>query len=292
MSYIELINQFWQTRRSKRITSLQADVYFYLLNECNLRGWENPFEVSNKLICASIGITEPSLIDARNRLQQLDLIEFQSGKKNVHSPVYYLKGYLNNLSRNRVTPLVTSLVTPLVETELKGEQEIDIDIDKDKNRSISPIIPQGGAIPEQTDISENVQKIADNAKKMTKNVKKVPESAKNELSENISEVIETYNRLCPTMPRALGITTQRQSAINARLKQYSLTEVLKAIEMASKSDFLTGQNAKGWIASLDWLLKPTNFTKVIEGHYTNRTRNGINSKPIGQVKLEEYFEDY
>jgi hypothetical protein len=117
MNYIELINQFWQTRRSKRITSLQADVYFTLLNECNLRGWENPFEVSNKLICASIGISEPSLIDSRNRLQQLGFIEFQNGKRNSQSPVYYL----NYLSRNRTVSLVTPLVTSLVETEEKAE---------------------------------------------------------------------------------------------------------------------------------------------------------------------------
>ncbi len=116
MNYLELILQFWKLRRSKRITSLQADLYFYLIQECNERNWENPFECSNKLICGSISISEPSLIDARNRLQQLGIIEFKSGKRNETSPVYRLFN-LKNLSRNRTVPLVESLD----ETEMKGE---------------------------------------------------------------------------------------------------------------------------------------------------------------------------
>lgn len=102
MTYIEYINQFWQIRRSVRITSLQADLYFFLLKECNERNWEPSFSISNGIICASIGITEPSLIDARNRLQQLGLIDFDKGVSKQKSPVYYLKEYLNNLSNNRV----------------------------------------------------------------------------------------------------------------------------------------------------------------------------------------------
>lgn len=134
MNYIELINQFWQTRRSKRITSLQSDLYFFLIHECNTRGWENPFEVSNRLICASIGISEPSLIDARNRLRQIGLIDFHGGKRNAQSPIYYLNSNLNNLSRNRATSLVESLV----ETELLAEP----DINKTKHTSLPPLPPK------------------------------------------------------------------------------------------------------------------------------------------------------
>lgn len=133
MNYIELINQFWQLRRSKRITSLQADLYMFLLQECNLKHWENPFECSNKLICASIGISEPSLIDARNRLQQLGLIKFKPGKRNETSPVYLLIN-LKNLSRNRDEPLVE----PLDETEEKGAH-----YNKQNNTKPSSSVPNG-----------------------------------------------------------------------------------------------------------------------------------------------------
>ena len=67
MNYIELINLFWQTRRRVRLSSVEADLYFFLLQECNTQNWENPFECPNGLICVSIGMSEPTLIDARNR---------------------------------------------------------------------------------------------------------------------------------------------------------------------------------------------------------------------------------
>lgn len=90
MNYIKLINQFWQLRRSKRITNLQADLYFFLVQECNQRDWENPFECSNKIIIAGIDVAMSSLQDARNRLQQLGLIEFKAGQKNQANPVYFI----------------------------------------------------------------------------------------------------------------------------------------------------------------------------------------------------------
>lgn len=88
MNYIQLINLFWQTRREVRITSVEADLYFFLLQESNNRNWENPFECPNGLICVTIGVTEKTMIEARNRLQQKGLIKFESGKRKTKSPVY------------------------------------------------------------------------------------------------------------------------------------------------------------------------------------------------------------
>lgn len=58
MNYIELINHFWKERRRTRLASTEADLYYFLMQESNIRGWENPFECSNGLIAATIGVTE------------------------------------------------------------------------------------------------------------------------------------------------------------------------------------------------------------------------------------------
>ncbi len=116
MNYIQLINQFWKLRRSKRITSKQADLYFFLIQECNEKNWENPFTCSNKLIIASIDMQEPTLIDARNRLKQLELIDFIAGKRNEASPSYMLS-YLNYLSRNRDESIANSIAKPEMNDE-------------------------------------------------------------------------------------------------------------------------------------------------------------------------------
>ena len=102
MNYIELINRFWRLRRSMRITSLQTDVYFCLVQECNLRGWPLKFKITNKLLCITMGIAEPSLTGARRRLAQLELIRFTGGKRNLDAPEYEIcpvpQGNTNNLS--------------------------------------------------------------------------------------------------------------------------------------------------------------------------------------------------
>ena len=96
MTYLDYINQFWQTQADVQFSSNEAYLYFFLLKECNTQGWENPFECPNRRILLSIGMSEPTLIDCRNRLQQKGLISFQAGKRRAKSPVYYL----NNLSKN------------------------------------------------------------------------------------------------------------------------------------------------------------------------------------------------
>lgn len=105
MNYIELINRFWQLRRSKRITSTQTDLYFFLLQECNQRDWENPFQCSNGLVCSGIGITEKTLIDARNVLKQLGLIDFENGITKQRSPNYYLPEYWKKVSNKVSIPV-------------------------------------------------------------------------------------------------------------------------------------------------------------------------------------------
>lgn len=96
MTYIDYINLFWKTSQNVKFSSNEAYLYFFLLSEYNIRGWENPFECPNRRIILSIGISEPTLIDCRNRLQSKGLLMFESGKRNEKSPVYYL----NDLSKH------------------------------------------------------------------------------------------------------------------------------------------------------------------------------------------------
>ena len=68
MTYIDYINQFWKMNRSVEFSPNEVFLYFYLLNECNIRGWQNPFEHPNKTIVLATGISEKIL-------------------RNIHSPI-------------------------------------------------------------------------------------------------------------------------------------------------------------------------------------------------------------
>lgn len=92
MNYIALLNRFWQLRREVTFSSTEADLYFYLLEISNGLNWKNPFQQSNKLIEATLNVSEKTLIAARNRLKQHGLLDFTPGVK--RSPTTYRLEYV------------------------------------------------------------------------------------------------------------------------------------------------------------------------------------------------------
>ena len=63
------------------MTAYEADFYFFLLKECNIRNWLCPFELPTRLIQAELGYSNKTIIDLRNRLKQKGLIEFIEGNR-------------------------------------------------------------------------------------------------------------------------------------------------------------------------------------------------------------------
>ena len=90
MTYIDYINQFWQIRRYKPMTAHEADFYFFLLKECNIRNWLCPFELPTRLIQAELGYSNKTVIDLRNRLKQKGLIDFIEGNRRENAASYIL----------------------------------------------------------------------------------------------------------------------------------------------------------------------------------------------------------
>ena len=96
-------------------------------------------------------------------------------------------------------------------------------------------------------------------------------------------VLDAYHECCPSFPAVIKLTETRKRAIKARLKDYGLEEIKRAFSLAGQSDFLKGSS--GWQASFDWLMKPANMTKVLEGNYTNR------ASPAGGKSKSMWGED-
>lgn len=69
------------------------------------------------------------------------------------------------------------------------------------------------------------------------------------------------------------ISDKRKGMINARIKEHGKASFAEMIRKAYASDFLRGQNKNNFKATFDWLIKPTNFEKVISGNYENRISN-------------------
>lgn len=102
MSYIDLINQFWRLNEEYCFTPNETKLYFALLNMSNRFSWKQSFNQSNEYLAAQCGITVPTLVRARNILQQKGLIKFKSGDGRRNNTEYQIMMYtekgLNNFT--------------------------------------------------------------------------------------------------------------------------------------------------------------------------------------------------
>lgn len=90
------------------------------------------------------------------------------------------------------------------------------------------------------------------------------------------------------MRRLTLMSDQRKSNVRARIREYGgdVQKVYKAIDKAMASDFMNGKNGKGWVASFDWMMCPSNFPKVLEGNYDNEQPAG-NQQPQAAAKAQD-----
>lgn len=94
------------------------------------------------------------------------------------------------------------------------------------------------------------------------------------------------------IPTIAKMTPKRRSMVNARVKEFGINAVYKAIHRASESSFLNGGGSKGFIADFDWVFRPNNFPKVLEGNYDDVKPNNVNGNgnTNGQQKSREQRE--
>ena len=68
----------------------------------------------------------------------------------------------------------------------------------------------------------------------------------------------------------LPLSEKRKSMLRGRITEHGEDAFFRVVELAMQSSFLKGQNGRGWATTFDWLIKPTNFEKVLSGNYTDR----------------------
>ena len=68
------------------------------------------------------------------------------------------------------------------------------------------------------------------------------------------------------------LSSKRQDSIRARIREHGKEAFAEMIKKAAASEFLKGNNKQGFQATFDWLIRPSNFQKTIEGNYDNRSK--------------------
>lgn len=102
---------------------------------------------------------------------------------------------------------------------------------------------------------------------------------KNSNSQNLPEkyriVIDCFNSMCINLQKVVCISEQQRKNIDQFLNLLSENNCKMPgfFYRVHNSDFLSGKNSKNWRASFDWLIKPDNFFKIIQGKYDNNSNS-------------------
>lgn len=98
---------------------------------------------------------------------------------------------------------------------------------------------------------------------------------------------DIYNRFCSSLPQIRVLSDKRKKAIREFLKELDFCYFEEACKKANESNFLTGQNDRGWKADFDFIIKPEKALSIIEGG-----KYGSNSvvKKYDDAKTEEIFK--
>lgn len=75
---------------------------------------------------------------------------------------------------------------------------------------------------------------------------------------------------------SVAIRTQKRTvALRARLKDhYFRANWRAALQKVAESSFCKGANERGWVANVDWFLRPDSVVKIMEGIYDDRKNCG------------------
>lgn len=167
--------------------------------------------------------------------------------------------------REKMLALVDSSVTCHVTSHQCHATDIDIDKDKD------------------IDIYNNISFITEKES----NTKVLPKKNEN---INYQEIVDKYNEICVSLSKVKKISNARKKAINARLKMYSLEEIIEVFTKAEASNFLKGANNINFKANFDWLMSDKNMAKVIEGKYDTLYNNQPTEKPKTTNKFNSFSQ--
>lgn len=139
---------------------------------------------------------------------------------------------------------------------------------------------------QDTDIDKDIDKEKDN---------KLIVSKDTIYQTNVRRVIEEWNKLQEVginPIRDIKPSSKRCQLLKGRIREYGIDEVLNAINNVRNSDFLRGENNRGWMITFDWFVKPNNFAKVLEGNYNKEGQHGTRRTVTTPVKPLVPFDQW
>lgn len=258
----------------------------FLISEAT--GFEEDKVKSFILYCIEIGLFDKEMFDAHHVITSLSIQKRYSAicaltkrKFDPSSPYLLTCSALNNVSSE--------------ETTVKSE-ETDDNSEKNGGNNVSNVVNSG----KSTQRKENKKE-----RKENKGGTDVPSSSPEPTTPknddiNLLAFMDFFNRTMQEhgaqIPTITQISGKRKQALLARFKQHGKEALRKAVINAATSTFLNGGGSKPFVASFDWIMRPNNFPKVLEGNYSydlssnNNSSHGTGQQLTAQQRIDAELE--
>lgn len=97
-----------------------------------------------------------------------------------------------------------------------------------------------------------------------------------------AKIKDLYHKICISYPKIKTIDGNRKTAVGARWRTYKSLDVFEELfTIAENTPFLKGANERNWSADFDWMMKPTNFAKILEHKYDDRVQGETQNTSMG-----------
>lgn len=92
MSYLDLLNRFYDLLQRSQVSNNAQLLYYTLLQIDNKCSWSDWFSRTNISLCGMMGISENAMKRSRAELKQMGLIDFKPSKRRGESTQYHICG--------------------------------------------------------------------------------------------------------------------------------------------------------------------------------------------------------
>ena len=268
MTYIDLINRFWKVHEAHSFSAVEIALYFKLLDIANKMRWEQEMLFIPMIrFQAELDACKSTILKARRRLEEADLIVVQSGHGNRQSAGYQING-VESKSINETDCVPTHGLTDNHKDNLTDDHTRDpyIRLNQDKDQEVDT---------DQMMIHEYSDAVS---------------TEKETVVLDCEDIVQLFNLVCTSLKKARSSPTIREK-LNQRAKDFKTKEQWEVFfRKVAQSAFLCGHNNYGWQANLFWLIKDAETPqRIMEGKYDEREQSKRTQKRIS-INPNETFD--
>lgn len=279
--YRSILNQKWY--KNKNTMAL----FLHLLLTANFKDGEScgvtvprgSRLVTLKTLCAELGMTMRSVRTSIEHLKEGGQIEVVGTKSK------YTLVTINNFEKFQ---------SGATKASAENDKRNDKRNDKSKSAGISYLSMLTDEEEQETDKRSDKMNDKTDAEKRQNGIhlyKKKEEKESKELYAlargECSAVIESFNSICTDLKKVRSLTDSRLDAIrsaNDTVESFGGWDEL--FHVVQSSDFLSGRSGRWSGCGFDWILKPDNLVRIIEGQYSNRD-NSDDDRPPASYDIDD-----